>query len=466
MFSIEEKKMSTPTVTEEKDILNVKPGNSGTNYDYSEYDLTDADFQGFMMAGSSFRKATLDNTNFNGANLEGADLRVDYMMNAKFNNANLRDVNLENIRISAKFKNTILDGAKLSNSTILLCTMGNTSFKGASMRCVQIDDVIMDKKIQKGVISFENADLTATNIDFRELDKINIMLNGAKLTAARLVGFRLLDQEVKDADFSKTRLFKSKVYKTIFKDCTFVRTKLKGVLFSHCTFNSVIFDHSTFKNVRFTNCIFNDCNFGNTVLDDSVLFKQVKMTGCTFYKCRSNPLHSEDTMTMSFDREAAHFTKCDFIETNLSFSEIPDFFTLKECDFTRMKLFLQLNKSILKNCKFREIGGFYGNVIQTKIEGCTFMDVNLEGTKINGNTISNTTFEGGYIRCDIKSNTISKTTLRKFPFIDSTVEDNKLEGVVFEDIEKRGGSFLNNGTEGYTFKNGIPENNQDGEDMP
>lgn len=434
-------------------------GKDISNSNLSNKNLTGANYEGCILGGSffynslllnsSFRGSIFENCDLDGAMLEGADLRVDSMTKIKFNRAHLERVNLENTNISSvEMRDCVFDGSNLFNVVITSCIMGKTSFIGADLRAAIINNVYLDENIEIGTIIFKDADLTGASIDLGKAVKIDVILTGAKLASSRLADFRVIDQELKNTDFSKCTIIGSFIEKVTFIDCKFGRTSMRHVRFSSCTFNNIVFNHSTFMDVIWKNCTFNDCSFRVIGSSERVSFSTVEMTNCNFYKFRNGM----EKPYIFFEGEKSSLVRCDFMDVNLSLINDPHPLRLEECNFARMKLVLNLEKATIKNCTFQDIHPLEGGKIeQSKIKDCTFLAVDFRDIEIKSNTIRNTIFEGGHFRFALKSNNITTTSFTNLSFNNSWIEDNKLEKVTFERVEIKGGTFLNNGDEGYSF---------------
>jgi uncharacterized protein YjbI with pentapeptide repeats len=430
-----------------RDITNSTLNNKNlTNSNYEGYDLTKTNFRDSILTNASFKGATLDDCNFSGAILQGADLRIYNMDNVILNGANLEKANLKNITISGwEIRDTTFHKANLCNVVMKKLVANNTSFSKAKLRGARLE-------LKGGAISFEGADLSAANISFTKSDELNVILNGASLAGADLGNCKIVDQEVKNTDFSASKFRDLEAERVVFTDCEFVRSVLIGARFSYCTFNRVIFDYSTI-NAELDNCQFNNCSFRGVTGNGQIVFTGVKMLECTFDRCKGDTFEDNNILDISFNNEGAKFLRCKFIGNSLSLSDTSDYFKLVDCEFSEIKLFMKLNGASLRGCSFEEVSiSEDSSIDQSKITKCTFIEVKLEGLDLLNSTIKDTSFNGCYIKgCRIEFNNIIQTTFEGIHFNDTNVEDNKLEEVKFKEIEMKEGTFLNNGEDGYIF---------------
>ena len=412
-----------------RDITNSNLNNKNlTNSNYEGYDLTKTNFRDSILNNASFKGATLDYCNFSSAILQGADLRIYNMNDVILNGANLEKANLKNIVISGwEIKDTTFHKANLCNVVMKKLVANNTSFRKAKLRGASLG-------LNAGVISFEDADLSAANISFTKSDELNVKLNGASLTGANLINCKMVDQEVKNTDFSASKFTDLEAERVIFTGCEFVRSELIGARFSYCTFNRVIFDYSTI-NAEIENCQFNNCSFRGVFGSDQIVFTGVEMVECTFDRCKGNTFEDTNILDISFNDEGAKFLRCKFVGNSLSLSDTSDYFKLIDCEFTEIKLFMKLNGASLRGCSFEEVSiSEDSSIDQSKITKCTFIEIKLDGLDLLNSTIKDTSFNQGFIKgCRIEFNNIIHTTFEGILFNDTNIEDNKLKEVKFKE---------------------------------
>lgn len=438
---------------------------TGANYD--GYDLFNSIFYKSILKKSSFVDTVLDDCDFRDCDLEGADMRVRSMDNIYLNEANLRGANLEDVIMNMpELIGTIFDNCNLSGAVIICCTVGNnTSFKGANLRGVEMEDINVAENAQNGDISFEDADLAGADIGPTKSPMLNLKLSGAKLNCATLINSISRDQEMEKTDFSKARIEDTLFKRIIFTNCRFSRSKLKNVKFSHCTFSKVTFNYSSIEDVIFKECEFNGCSFKKVSFETGIEFKGVMMTGCTFNACTGQ---HNNIVNISFKGVDSELIKCSFVNTNISFEDIPFCFFLKECIFTDLVLYIGANNSIIKRCRFENVNmAEYVSIEESVIKGCIFTKVHFDTFNFKRNNIKNTVFENCEIfGSKLKYNIMKRVSFQDTSFNNTSIKSNSFHEVKFQDIDIDGSRFSNNGKSGYTFTDTTVHNTQIEKDIP
>lgn len=102
-------------------------GEEGAQADFTNKDLTGAQFQDAQLSSSIFYQANVSGSNFAYANLEGADFGKADLRGSNFSAANLAGANLA----QAHLGNSLLNDANLKNARLIYSHLGNAKLQGA-----------------------------------------------------------------------------------------------------------------------------------------------------------------------------------------------------------------------------------------------------------------------------------------------------------------------------------------------
>jgi len=191
---------------------------------FSSATLTNANFAGANLTWAHFNNATLTNVNFTNENLTSARFYKASLTNTDFTGANLT---------SAYFHAATLTNANLTNATI------NNAYFGGTVSCGFTKEQLYSTKSYKEKI--------LVGIDFSSNDMNNWDFNSQNLASA---GFD--HSTLTDANFTGANLTSANFYYATLTDTNFTGANLTSANFNHITLTNVNFAFSDLRGADMT----------------------------------------------------------------------------------------------------------------------------------------------------------------------------------------------------------------------
>ena len=270
--------------------------------DFSDLDLTGADFSGMDLRGTRWRRTLLESADFSGCRLDDADFG-------------------EALLVRAHFSHTSLRGADLAKANMVLAVCEDTDFSGARFDQTQLDE------------------LRAQGCDFSDAKLVDLTLDKARLSDCRfdrahLSSVDFLDEsELHRVRFDHARLRKVSWYNCAVSGMIFAGAALDtcdwtdsechgGIDFSDARVESTCFvGSSKLGGANFQRAVLIDCNLRDAVLD-AADFTDARMDGTDFSNAsmRKATLVGADARDSSFvrtDLTGATLVRANLIGANL-----------------------------------------------------------------------------------------------------------------------------------------------------
>lgn len=252
--------------------------------DFSDLDLTGADFSGMDLHGTRWQRTLLESADFSGCVLDGADFS-------------------EALLVRARFSRTSLRGAGFTKANMVLAVCENTDFSGARFDQTQLDE-----------LRAEGCDFSDAKLDDLTLDKAH--LSDCRFDRAQLVSVDFLDEsELHRVRFDHARLRKVSWYNCVVSGMVFAGAALDtcdwtdsechgGADFSDARVESTCFVGATkLSETSFQRAVLIDCNLRDAMLD-ATDFTDARMDGTDFSNAsmRRATLAGADARDSSFVR--------------------------------------------------------------------------------------------------------------------------------------------------------------------
>ncbi len=290
---------------------------AGANF--TEEDLSGADFSGCDLGGADFTDAILTGANFSNANLSEADFT-----GATLDTANLREANLT----GAKF-----DGADLTKADLSAANLSQASLAGAILEEAALVYANLTEALGPEA-SFLAADLTEANLAGAKLEKAD--LSKSTLDQANFQGAMLARAEFGDAVGAGINMTGADV------------TELRA---GRCRFPG-----GAFQNLRGEASLWFESDLSGADFTASMLgradFREADLQGSNFH---------------AVDLKSGNLTKAD----------------LRGARFTSVNLFqVRLDKADLREADLRGSNCYEADFVDAAIAGANFSQANLKNTKL------------------------------------------------------------------------------------
>lgn len=242
----------------------------------SEIDKSASSFQNCDMRNVSFKNIILKNSNFKNANLAGADFTLADLEGCDFSDANLKN----SIFSHTNLKNACFNNSDLTNANFNSRHGNIDKFDSNKMPCFSYNRMSKDVKNNFLNTVFNNTSAKGVEIEwvnFHNLEKINIILNGSIIKHSRFSNSEFMNSEFMNCKFEHVKFLESELqnanfYHSHFESCYFSNSKLDLSDFSFCTFHNCIFLNSSLVNANFSNSFLNDSNFTKANLSGANFF--------------------------------------------------------------------------------------------------------------------------------------------------------------------------------------------------
>ena len=245
-------------------------------FDFTDTDLSYADFDHAQMPDVILTDAIVRHTNFHDANLAGADLSYKDLTGTILTETNLTDANLSGVDLSGKdLTGTILKGADLTDVTLPTISLSDKNFQ----RTVFDGLDLSGKNLSKSSLwdanfknaNMENVDLKLADlraVDFTETKNNSLSganLNSASFLLADLSGTNLSGVILANSYFHKTDLsdVNFTVLSNIPNGVVFTEATLTNSNFEGVTLSPIDFIQESFKNKAHLKQGFESGNFSN-----------------------------------------------------------------------------------------------------------------------------------------------------------------------------------------------------------
>jgi len=285
--------------------------------DVSELNFTGADLRGVDLHGADLSSALFESVDFSGADLRGC----------KLEHAVLAHANLTGAR---------LDGAKLAQANLGKATLTQTGLAGADLQRAQL-----------GWAKLEGADLQGADITGATVMGMRLV----KVDARKLVGegLNFVDVDLVSANFGEARLKTSK----------FIKTRLRGAVFTGASLVS-----ATFYEVDATGADFTGADLTNARFVEGCLLDGVQLPGATL--------------------KGAFLRGSSLVGANLQ-RAVLDAADLCECDLGRARLVqvsakdTRLEVSDLRHAELRLANLMGASLARARLQGVDLRGANLHG---------------------------------------------------------------------------------------
>ncbi len=300
-----------------------------TNWDFSNLDLTSADFWSANVSGANFTNANLTSANFNNANVSRTNFTNADLTSVSFGDANVSGVNFTNADLTLASLDSakgltieqLRSAASIEYVNLSRLDMTNWDFSNLDLTSVKFTDSTISGA------NFTNADLTSagfenatvnganfTNANLTSAGFENATVNGANFTNANLASADFGGTTVSGADFTNANLTSAHLYgaKGLIIEQLRSAASIKKVNlygrdmtnwdFSNLDLTSVGFGSANVSGANFTNANLISANFNNA---------NVSRTNFTNANLRSAFFNDADLTDANF--EGADLTNANFL---------------------------------------------------------------------------------------------------------------------------------------------------------
>jgi uncharacterized protein YjbI with pentapeptide repeats len=379
--SIREEKDSATVLTREIVEERAALGESFTDEDLKDLDLSDLDLQGLdftraNLSGASLQRANLAGAVLQDANLKGADLIDTNLVEADLKGADLSNTNMERVDLTS-------------------ANLTHAYSKGANLTDAKLTEVIL-----------EHADFTGSNL-------VGANLTGATLTNASLSKANLGKACLKEADFTEADLSESVLNKAALNDAIFEKANLKSAAleeveavdsnFSEADLTSTKLSKSDFSGADFSKSILNEADFREAKLQDA------SVEGSIGLKANFN----KADLTRLRASEGCDFTESTFRDAN-GFESIWHDAVLKDADFSLSKMEgADFTKAILQSADFSAADMKHTRFMKADLKLAKLMYMNL--------------FEGSFEKADLTGADLSGSNMFRVEFLEAVIQHTKME---------------------------------------
>ncbi len=321
----------------------------GTNYSFKEFYKTkkNKDFSNMdLTVYEDFSELDLSNANFTNCNLKGAILSLTNLSGANFTGANLSRAVLGQANLNRTiFHNTILNGALLNGVDLSGAIFKEVSLEGTFLNDANLTGVRLTGSSLKGAY-LEEAKLTGADlsgVDLTDARCPGVDFNGANLSGATLYGADLSYQ-----DFRNINLFKFKPSNAI----------LIGANFSGLNLSKVNFNKAALFGANFSKANLSSANLVQADLEEADL-SEANLSNARLFRARLLNVNLNNARMENAMLRQAQLDRANLVGVNLHNA------VLAQVSFTEARM----ERADLSNTKLHNSGMYRANLKRANLNG-------------------------------------------------------------------------------------------------